>query len=259
MVERRGALVLASSGGLAGGCARALAAAGSGVTIFSRSADRLQTLAQEISQAGGTVVVESGDVANDLDISRAVDSTLAEFGQLATLVVNAPGPPPGRFLDLTLDQWDAAWTGTMRSAIVAITHCLPHMLERRYGRIIVIGSSSVRRPLPNLMLSNAFRPGINGMVKALAVEVADQGITVNMACPGRIQTPRVHAIDQLAADREGVSLGEVRRRSEAQIPAGRYGTIAEFAALVAFLASDEASYITGQTLLADGGLAATLP
>lgn len=259
MDQRRGALVLASSGGLGGGCARALADAGNGVTIFSRSAQRLQTLARQISDEGGSVLVERGDVASESDIARAVQSTIAEFGQLAVLVVNAPGPPPGRFVDLTLDQWDASWTGTMRSAIVAIKQCVPHMLEHGYGRIVIIGSSSVRRPLPNLMLSNAFRPGLNGLVKALAVEVAHRGVTVNMACPGRIQTPRVDAIDQVAADRDGVSPDEIRRLSVAQIPAGRYGTIAEFAALVAFLASDEASYISGQTVLADGGLATTLP
>jgi 3-oxoacyl-[acyl-carrier protein] reductase len=145
------------------------------------------------------------------------------------------------------------------SAVRAIRLAVPRMRAGGFGRIIVIGSSSVRQPVAGITLSNAFRPALAGLVKNLAVDLAGDGITVNMVSPGRIDTGRVRSLDAGRAQREGRDADEVRRSSEASIPMGRYGTVHEIGALVAFLASDAAGYITGQTPLVDGGMVPTLP
>lgn len=255
----RSAVVMAGTQGLGRAAAGALAGAGHTVTICGRDPDRLDEAVRELDRDGGTVNGTRADVSVTEDVDRLVRGAVENQSGLDVLVVNAGGPPPGDFDDVTPEQWDTAYQLTLRSAVTAITAALPAMRRGGFGRIVVIGSSSVRRPLAGLVLSNAFRPALVGLVKSLAVDVVAEGITVNMVSPGRIDTDRVRTLDQRQAEREGRAVEEVRAESEEGIPAGRYGHPDELASMVRFLASEEAGYITGQSLLVDGGLTPTLP
>jgi 3-oxoacyl-[acyl-carrier protein] reductase len=190
---------------------------------------------------------------------EAVFHTLDEsFGRLDILVANAGGPPPGTFLNATDTHWQTAFELTLMSAVRAMRLAVQRMQDRQYGRIVVIGSSSVKQPIPGLVVSNAFRPALLGVVKTLAQEVAATGITVNMVSPGRIDTDRVHMLDEARAKAQGISYDQSRAESERSIPARRYGSPAEIGALVAFLASEAAGYVTGQSMLVDGGMVSAL-
>ncbi len=145
------------------------------------------------------------------------------------------------------------------SVVRSIRHAVPRTRANGYGRIVVLGSSNVRQPNPQIALSSALRPGVVGVVKTVAIELAREGITVNMVSPGRIATARVRMLDEQAAKSEGTSYEAVRERSERTIPAGHYGTPADIGGLVAFLVSEQAGYITGQSVLVDGGLVSSLP
>lgn len=257
--ERRVALVMAGTKGIGRGCADRLGAAGFGVAVCARTAADVDAAVTALRDDG----VDAHGVVGDVSDVRSLESVFAAvdevFGRLDVLVANAGGPPPGAFLALDDEAWRAGFELTLMSAVRAIRLAVPRMQAHRYGRIIVIGSSSVRQPVPGIALSNAFRPALAGLVKHLSGELAGHGITVNMVSPGRIETDRVRSLDQAKAQREGRDVQDVRRASEASIPMGRYGTTAEIGALVAFLASEQASYITGQTPLVDGGLVPTLP
>ena len=257
--QRRVALVMAGTKGIGRGCADRLGEAGFGVAVCARTAadvDAAVTALRDDGVEAHGVVGDVSDVQSLEDVFAGVDEV---FGRLDVLVANAGGPPPGGFLALDDDAWRVGFELTLMSAVRAIRLAVPRMQAHGYGRIIVIGSSSVRQPVPGIALSNAFRPALAGLVKHLAGELAGHGITVNMVSPGRIETDRVRSLDQARAQREGRDAQDVRRASEASIPMGRYGTIHEIGALVAFLASEQASYITGQTPLVDGGLVPTLP
>ena len=254
---QRTALVMAASRGLGRGSAEALAS-DHRLVLCARNADRLQTLAAELRERGADVVTIAADVSRPRDLDTVFDEATQSFGPVDVLVANAGGPPPGSFLKLSEEQWHEAFELTFMSAVRAIRHVLPGMLERGFGRIIVIGSSSVKQPIENLTLSNAFRPALLGVVKSLAQEVARQGVTVNIVSPGRIDTDRVRTLDESRARANNVTYEEFRSSNERSIPAGRYGEPAELGALVAFLASDAAAYITGQSILIDGGMVSAL-
>lgn len=252
------ALVLAGSRGLGYGCAARLAAHGHAVAIVGRSAEDVDAAVKELqtqSRALGVVA----DVSDPEQLHAAVEQVRSEFGAIGVLVANAGGPPPGGFADVTPQSWDAAYQLTLMSFVRSVQEVLPDMRSLGSGRIILIGSSSIRRPIPNLVLSNTFRPALNGLIKDLAVDLAGDRVTVNVVAPGRIDTDRVRQLDSAAADRGNRSVEEVRAGSEGSIPMGRYGRVEEFAALVGFLASEDASYITGQSILVDGGMTASLP
>ncbi|MDA0567379.1 SDR family oxidoreductase [Streptomonospora sp. S1-112] len=255
---RRAAVVMAGTAGLGRACAAQLLRDGAAVTVCGRDADRLEEAVaglRELGEAAG----ERADVAVGEEVERLVEGAVARHGRLDVLVVNAGGPPPGDFADVDLAAWDTAYQLTLRSAVTAIRAALPAMRAGGFGRIVVIGSSSVRRPLEGLVLSNVFRPALAGLVKSLAVDLAPDNITVNMVSPGRIDTERVRTLDARRAERQGTAPEEVRAAAESQIPAGRYGSPEELAALVGFLAREEAAYVTGQSVLVDGGLVPVLP
>jgi 3-oxoacyl-[acyl-carrier protein] reductase len=250
---------MAASKGLGRGCADALATRGFRITLCARDDQGVQEAVNSIRRAGGEAVGRAADVTNADELRSVFELADQTYGRLDVLVTNAGGPPTGSFESVSEAAWRQAFELTLMSAVRAINQAIPRMRTSGYGRILVIGSSSVRVPLSNLALSNVFRPGLVGAVKTLAVELAKDGITVNMVSPGRVDTDRVHQLDQLRAEREGITYEAARARSEGTIPMGRYGNPADVGELVAFLASEQAGYITGQSILVDGGLVQALP
>lgn len=249
----RRAAVGAASSGLGFAVAAALAAEGCRVAICSRSAERVEAAARAISGDTGAEVRAS---VCDLSVPGAsgewIDAAASAWGGLDIVVPNAGGPAPGRFGELTPDQWDAAYRLTLRSALEAAHAAHPHL--GLGGAMLFSTSASVREPVGTLLLSTVFRAGVAALAKSLADEWAADGIRVNHLIPGRIATSRVAALDRDAAQRRGVSVEEIRADFEAIIPMGRYGQPGEFAAAAVFLLSDAASYITGATLQIDGGM-----
>jgi len=175
------------------------------------------------------------------------------FGSLDILVSNSGGPPAGTFESLSEEQWQSALDSTLFSTTRLVRAALPGMKASGWGRIIVITSTSVRQPIAGLLLSNTIRAGIVGLCKSLANEYASYGITVNNVAPGSFDTDRLKHLHELNAQKSGVTFAEARQQAEQRIPIGRLGRPSELANAVVFLASEAASYITGQTWLVDGG------
>jgi 3-oxoacyl-[acyl-carrier protein] reductase len=242
-IDTRTALVIGGSAGIGRGIAAALAREGARVAIASRSRERLERAAAEIA---GEVTAFEADTA-DLDRIAALPAEVeAQLGPVEILVTNTGGPPVGTALDAELDEWRAAHASLVLAPRVLIEAVLPAMRERRWGRIVNVGSSATREPIPGLALSNSHRPGLVGFLKTLAREVAANGVTVNDVATGRFATER------LAANWGGWERMESEAASE--VPAGRLGTPEEYGDLVAFLASERAGYITGTSIPIDGGL-----
>jgi 3-oxoacyl-[acyl-carrier protein] reductase len=231
------ALVTAASKGLGRACAAALAEEGARVVIVSRSEEALARLEREIGASGHLAL----DIAEAGAPVRAVEAAVGMLGGLDILVTNAGGPPPGTFESTPLEAWDAAYQLTLMSAVRLAKAALPHLKESGRGRIVNVTSLSVRQPVANLVLSNAFRSAVTAMAKTLSAELAPYGATVNNLAPGMVLTDRIR---QLYGD-----LGEL----EKSIPMGRLGRPEEFGATCAFLCSLQAGYVTGQTVGIDGG------
>ena len=254
-LEGKLALVTAASGGLGYATAKALAQEGATVAICSRHQERAAEAARLIGdETGGKVHAYEADVSEADSLERLFRSATAELGGLDILVCNAGGPPPGGFEKLGEAEWDRAYQLTLQSVARSIRLALPYMRQRGGGAILALGSSSVKRPIPNLMLSNVFRPAVHGLCSALAEEVAADGIRINMLSPGRVETERTVQLDNARAEREGLTPQEVRARSVATIPLGRLGRPEEFGRVAAFLCSDGASYMTGSSVVLDGGM-----
>ena len=249
------ALVLASSAGLGRATALALAAEGARVAICGRSRDRIDEAADAMHrETGAEVHPFVADVSVTDDLEALVRHAAAALGGLDLLVCNAGGPPPGGFEALDDDAWDRAYALTLQSVVRSVRYALPHLKEGRSPAILTLASSSVKRPIPNLLLSNVFRPAVQALTNALADELAPQGIRVNCLSPGRIHTSRTDALDAARAERQGKTVEEVREASVATIPLGRMGRTDEFGRVAAFLLSDAASYMTGSSVLVDGGM-----
>jgi 3-oxoacyl-[acyl-carrier protein] reductase len=246
------ALVAAASKGLGFGVAQAMAREGARVSICSRNQAEVEAAAQKLrDETGADVIAVACDVTKAADIQHWVDQTVAQWGSIDALLVNAGGPPAGLLRDFTDEQWQAAFELTLMSAVRMIRAALPHM--KPGSAILTVTSSSVKEPIERLGLSTVMRSGVLGLVKTLADELSGDGIRVNNLIPGRIDTDRVAALDNAAAQRSGKSFEQVRAESMGKIPLKRLGTIEEFGAAGAFLLSPAAAYITGATLRVDGG------
>ncbi len=250
------AVVLAASKGLGRASALALASEGAFVAIGSRDRLALEKTAQDIQeQTGSRVLAVPCDVTREEDLHAIVAKTVEEFGRIDILVNNAGGPPPGKFDAFNDSDWQSAFELTLLSTVRVIRLVIPHMRRIGSGRIINIVSTSVKQPIPSLLLSNAIRPGVVGLAKSLSLELAADHITVNNICPGRILTDRLTqgtAYKQQLA--QGVSEDVILAAIAQDIPMKRLGKPEELAALVTFLASQQAAYITGTTIQVDGGL-----
>lgn len=236
------ALVLGASRGLGAASARQLAAEGAHVIAASRSgaapADGMETLALDLADPDSVAALIDRLAGQPVDI----------------LVNNCGGPAAGPAKGQSRAAWQAAFDA-MAAPIFAITDAtLPAMIANGWGRVVTIGSSGIVQPIPNLALSNGVRGAVAGWSKTLAAEVAASGVTVNMVLPGRIATDRLAQLDGIKAEKTGASLEDVQQASRATIPAGRYGTPEEFGAMVAFLCSQQAAYVTGSMIRVDGGM-----
>ena len=260
------ALVAASSKGLGRACAEALAREGARVVINGRRPEELAQAAQAIRQVmavkGADVHTVAGDVTDPDAINRLIKATLARFGQLDILVTNGGGPSPGKFADLSEKDWQAGLDSTLwpvlRLIRAAAARTCTAAKERGGGRIINIVSTSVKQPIPGLFLSNALRPAVIGLAKSLSVELAPDGILVNNVCPGSFDTDRIKHVYEARAEGTPYTLEQIAAQAAQAIPLRRLGDPRELGNVVAFLASDKASYLTGQTISVDGGLVNSL-
>jgi 3-oxoacyl-[acyl-carrier protein] reductase len=253
-LEDRVALVTAASKGLGKAAATELAREGAKVVICARTEGPLRAAAAEIEAAtGGKVLAVAADVSRAADVTRIVQKTVAHFGRLDVLVTNAGGPPAGYFMELDDDTWQRAFELTLMSTVRLCREAVPHMQKNGWGRIINITSVSAKQPIDNLLLSNTLRAGIVGLAKTLSAQFAGDGITVNNVCPGWTLTDRVAELLDARAAEEGITPEEAEGQIAADIPMGRMARPEELAALIAFLASERARYITGTSIQVDGG------
>ena len=248
------ALVAAASKGLGYACALGLAREGANVAICARTESEIQQAAETISkETGANVLPLVADVTKAEDLRRIVAQTVEKFGSLHIVIPNSGGPPAGTFETLTDAQWQSALDSTLFGTTRLIEAALPHLKTAGWGRIVVVTSTSAKQPIPGLLLSNTLRAGILGLCKTLSQEFAPYGITVNNVAPGSYDTDRLKHLHQRNADAAGISFAEARKQAEQKIPLGRLGRPEEFANAVVFLASEAASYVTGQTWAVDGG------
>lgn len=250
-IKGRWAVVCAASKGLGKGCALALAREGVNLAINARDVDTLAATAAELRQLG----VEVREVAGDISQPEVRAALLAACPQVDILINNAGGPPPGDFRDWEREDWLRALELNMLTPIELIKACIDGMAERGFGRIVNITSGSVKAPIATLGLSNGARSGLTGFVAGVArqPQVAGNNVTINGLLPGSFDTDRLRSGFQRAAQLSGRDEEELVEAGKQEIPAGRFGSAAEFGAFCAFLCSAQAGYLTGQNLLLDGG------
>jgi len=250
----RTALVCGSSSGLGRAIAEALAAEGANVVVNSRSAEKLAAVKREIEAAtGARVEAVAADLGDPGAVADLVAAARGAFGAIDILVTNTGGPPSGPFESHDAGTWSRSIAQLLESVVNLVRAVLPEMKERRWGRIVNVTSISVKQPVAGLILSNTIRAGVTGFAKTIANEAAPFGVTVNNVLPGFTRTERLVDLGRATAQRTGSSLEAVYAGWEKEIPAGRLGEPEELAALAAFLCSEKAAYVTGQSVAVDGG------
>ncbi len=258
-IKGKWALVCGASKGLGRGCAEALVREGVNVVIVARGREALEKTAAELvanndHSTTGSVIFVAADITTAEGRAAVFAAPGGPGVNFDIVVTNAGGPPPGDFRDWDREAWIKAVDANMLTPIELIKATVDRMAARGFGRIVNITSSAVKAPIDILGLSNGARSGLTGFVAGVArSKLAAQGVTINNLLPGKFDTDRIAVTVRAAAEKSGKSVEDIRRAQQAQIPAGRYGTPAEFGAICAFLCSVQAAYITGQNILPDGG------
>lgn len=253
-LKARVAIVAAASSGLGKAVAQVLATEGASIAISARTEQRLQDTAKEIqSTTGAEVLPVTGDLTREGHVRSLILETVRRFGRIDIVVANAGGPPAGFFDDFDAEAYRQAIELNLISTINLCREAVPHMRERGWGRVVAITSIAAKQPIDNLILSNTARAGVLGFMKSLSQQVAAEGITVNTVCPGYHLTERLSSLASHIAKKENVTVEEIYTRWAASTPMKRIGDPKEFAALVAFFCSEQASYITGTVTQVDGG------
>ena len=254
-LKGRGVIVAASSQGIGLATAQAFAREGAQVAMCARTEKTLREAAEMIhSETGAEVYAEPLDVTDAPAVQRFVEQVAKRFGRIDVCVTNAGGPPAKNFLSLAADEWRKAVDLNFLSVVYLAKAVIPHMQRHRWGRIVTITSLSVKQPVPELIMSNSVRSAVVGLVKSLSNEFGKDGILVNNVAPGYTATERLQELAGVRALAAGTSEEEIYNRWAAEIPARRLGKPEEIADLIVWLSSERASYITGQTVLADGGM-----
>jgi len=254
-LKGRVAIVAASSQGLGKAVAMGLAREGAKLALCARTEATLRATAEELRRETGTdVLARPVDVTDYEQVQSFVADTVALFGRVDICVTNAGGPPSKSFAETSVDDWRAAVNLNLMSTLYFAREVLPLMQKQRWGRLIAITSVAVKQPIEGLILSNAVRSAVSGLVKSLSNEYGKDNILITSVCPGSIQTARLDQLASRLATAEGVDPSTIMQRWAAQVPLRRVGQPEEFANLVVFLASERASYITGVSIAVDGGV-----
>ncbi len=253
------AIVAAASKGLGRAVAEELAREGASVAICARTASELEEAATHIQKSTGHEVFhQSLDVTHPAAVSQFVAAAERRFGRIDICVTNSGGPPSKTFADTNLEDWRNATDLLLMSTVFFAKETLPRMQKNKWGRFITITSSAVKQPVDGLLLSNSIRAAVAGLARTLANEYAAHGITVNNVCPGYTGTARLDNLAATISARTGAKPEAIFADWTRQIPAARIGTPQEFAAVVAFLASERASYVNGTSIVVDGGMVRSL-
>jgi len=252
-IKGKVALVIASSRGLGQAMAVSLAKEGVKVAVTGRSPEGLQKSVELIEAAGGVALALNWDLADHTVIDSLVSKVEKELGPIDILINNTGGPPPTPAAGQDPALWQKCFNDMVLSLIAITDRVLPGMRQRKWGRIITSTTSGAIAPIKNLAISNTLRAALLAWSKTLSAEVAAEGITVNIIMPGRVATDRLRQLDEARAKRESISYDEVVKASLRQIPMGRYGDPKEYGDAAAFLASQNASFITGTVMRIDGG------
>ncbi len=253
-LAHRSAIVTGASSGLGAAIAGELVAQGARVVMCSRSEERIQRTARRLESTGPAPVPVAADITDPDAAGRLIEEARRRHGGLDALVCCAGGPPAGDFREQTDDAWSQAFDLLLLSVVRLIRAAHPLLRESGRGRVAMIASISGFRPIPQLMLSNVLRPAVMGLARHLAVEFAPDNILINAVAPGFFDTERSREVQEAIARQQGIPPDQVIAQTTSRIPLGRQGDPAELGRSVAFLVSDANGYITGQTLVVDGGL-----
>ncbi|OGF61455.1 MAG: hypothetical protein A2Y62_12235 [Candidatus Fischerbacteria bacterium RBG_13_37_8] len=249
------AMVAASSKGLGKAIAHELALEGCKIAICSRDTAALQKSAEEIERhSGGSVFYRTCDVKDRQQVAQFINELTTHFTGIDIAIINAGGPRSGTFADVTYEDWEEAVKLTLLSAVSICQCVIPHMMKKQWGRIIFVTSVSVKQPIENLILSNSIRLAVIGLCKSLSNEYAKHGILVNAVCPGYTKTERLEELAKNLSRTKEKDVEAIYQDWSSNVPMKRLGKPEELARLVAFLASERASYITGTAIQVDGGL-----
>jgi 3-oxoacyl-[acyl-carrier protein] reductase len=254
-LRNRVAIVAASSQGIGRATALALAAEGAHLALCARNREALEQVADEAQRVHGVSVhTDTFDVADDLRVRQFAEAVHRQFGRVDVCVTNAGGPPAKAFLDTTMTEWDSAYQLNLRSIVSFAQAVLPYMQQQHWGRIVTITSLAVKQPVPELVLSNAVRAGVLGLVRSLATQFGPDNITINNVGPGYTATARIKELAETRARAAGASAADYEAQIAEGIPLRRLAQPEEVADAIVWLASERASYVTGQTVLVDGGV-----